>query len=85
MKEEVDNIIKLLKVHGSLVDVNFDYFPHFIVPTYVKLESASSLIHSYEPKFETKNGPVIVKPWQINFIIPIRNQRVNSSNYLDSE
>lgn len=35
LKEEVDNIIKLLETHGDLVDVNFDYFPHFIVPTYV--------------------------------------------------
>jgi len=71
LKEEVDNIIRLLQIHGSLVDVNFDYFPHFIVPTYVKPEQATSLIHSYEPKFETKNGPIIVKPKQINFIVPV--------------
>lgn len=74
LKDDIENIVKSLQLHGNLVDVNFDYFPHFIVPTFTKPESVKSLIQFYSLKFDSKKGvEVPMKAKQMSFIIPVWN------------
>lgn len=50
LKDEIKNIYNTLGSHGNIVDLNFDYFPDFIVPTYTRHESVLSLVHSFNLK-----------------------------------
>lgn len=79
LNEEIESIVSALQLHGDIVDLNFDYFPHFIVPTYTKPKSVSSLVQFNEPKLQIKNGKQILLHAKVmNFIIPVRNNIVNS-------
>jgi len=71
-------------MHGDLVDVNFDYFPHFIVPTYTKPESVKSLTLFYNLKFDTSQGGQIqLKAKYMSFVIPVRNSKSSNNSIVE--
>ena len=43
LKDEIEDIYKFFSAHGAVVDLNFSYFPEFIVPTYTRNEHVNSL------------------------------------------